>query len=638
MKSLSLYLFIAVLFVGTINLNGQEYTSRSSKAIKLFEEGRSKYRMYLFAEAEENFTKAIKVDPEFIEAYIVMARMFWDMDSLQKAIDAYNMGLAINPKFYTKGYLFKGNLEIETGQYDAAVTSLEKLLELENNEKVLSMGKQALKQAKFAAQAVKNPVEFNPRLLASTINTEADEYWPSLSADEKTLVITRLVTVQPGNKKQEDFYISTKNDSIWTMARNAGKPLNTYDNEGAQSISANGAIMVYTVCNRRGVIGRCDLYISEKRGTVWTEPVNLGVPVNSVAKETQPSLSADGSTLYFSSDREGGKGGLDIWVSHRMSDGRWSTPENLGDSINTRGNEASPFIHHDNNTLYFSSDYHLGMGGFDIFYSRKNDDGTWNYPQNIGYPINTHRDEVGLVITAKGNKAYYSSNINPENGRDIFQFDLYKEARPQEVSYMKGKVFNANNHKALKASFELFDLESGDKVSKSFSDPYNGEFLVCIPTNKNYMLNVSKEGYLFFSENFSLKGVYEVSEPFYKDVPMYPILAGRSIVLNNIFYETDSYQLKKESFPELNKLLDFLQNNKTLRIEISGHTDNVGSEEYNLELSTKRAESVVSYLVEKGIGKERLISVGYGYSKPVASNDTEEGRSKNRRTEFLIVE
>ncbi len=639
MRGYSVYSLIVFLLCVANSLVAQKYTSNSGKAVKQFEEARSKYRMYLFAEAETGFLKAIKTDPEFIEAYIVLAKMYWDIDSLQKAIDTYDRGLKINPSFYTKGYFFKGDLERKTGQYDAAVKSLKKLLEVEKNSKVLALGKQALKQAEYAVEAVKNPVDFNPVLLDTSINSADDEYWPSLSADEQTIVITRLVNSSiPKARVQEDFYISTKVDSSWSMARNAGKPLNTYDNEGAQSISANGATMVYTVCNRRGVIGRCDLYVSEKRGTAWTEPQNLGLPVNSKAKETQPSLSADGNTLYFSSDRAGGKGGLDIWVSHKTADGLWSNPENLGDSINTRGNESSPFIHHDNSTLYFSSDYHLGMGGFDIFYSRKGADGKWNKPINIGYPINTHRDEIGLVITAKGDRAYYSSNINPERGRDIYQFDLYKEARPMEVSYMKGKVFDANNRKVLRAEFELFDLETGKNVSKSYSDPYNGEFLVCIPTDKNYMLNVSKEGYLFFSENFSMKGIHEVTEPLFKDVPLYPILSGRSIVLNNIFYETDSYELKKESYVELNKLVKFLEKNNTLKIELGGHTDNVGSEEYNKDLSRKRAESVVSFLVDSGIKEERLISKGYGFSKPIDTNDTKVGRAKNRRTELLIIE
>lgn len=639
MKRIGTGIIVFILLLTVKTVFSQNYTTKSGKAIKFFEDGRTKYQMYQFAEAEENFIKAIKADPEFIEVYIVIAKMYWDNDSLQKAINAYARAIEINPVFYTKGYLFKANLELKTGQYKAAVESLQGLLKYEKNTRVLALGKQALLQAEFAVDAIKNPVDFKPILLDETINSEYDDYWPSLSADEQTLVITRLVNMSThGVNLQEDFYISTKEDTSWTLARNVGKPLNTYDNEGAQSISANGATMVYTVCNRKGVIGRCDLYISRKQGTAWTEPQNMGRPINSEAKETQPSLSADGRTIYFASNREGGKGGLDIWVSTQNANGTWSVPQNLGDSINTRGNESSPFIHHDNNTLYFSSDYHLGMGGFDIFYSRRSEKGSWGQAQNIGYPINTHRDEIGLIINAKGDQAYYSSNINPKRGRDIYRFELHKEARPMEVSYMKGKVYNAQNRKSLRAGFELFDLETGERVSKSYSDPYNGEFLVCIPTNKNYMLNVAKEGFLFFSENFSLKGVHEVSEPFYKDVPLQPITTGKSIVLNNIFFETDSYNLKTESHLELDKVVGFLVTNESLVVEISGHTDNVGTENYNLTLSQKRADAVVDYLVSKGVEKTRLIAKGYGFSKPIDSNETPGGRAKNRRTELMIVE
>lgn len=627
-----------MIFAPLINAQ-QKYTSKSAKAIKNFEEGRSQYRIYAYSEAELSLLKAIKNDSEFIEAYIVLGTLYWDIDSLEKAISTFNKGLSINPTFYSKGFLVKANIEMESGKYEDAISSINQLFKYEKSDKIIRQGEKLKKRAEFAAQAIKNPVDFVPVLLDSAINTPDDEYWPSLSADEQTLIFTRQVGSSVSrHRSQEDFYISDFKNGKWSFARNAGQPLNTPDNEGAQTISADGSTMVYTVCNRRGVYGRCDLYYSERKGGQWSEPVNLGRPVNSGAMETQPSLSADGRTLYFISNREGGKGGYDVWVTYKLGEQLWSKPLNLGDSINTPDSESSPFIHHDNNTLYFSSDGHLGMGGYDIFVARKNSQGGWGKSVNIGYPINTHRDEIGMIVTAKGDRAYYASGINPERGKDIYQFELYPEARPQEVSYMKGKVFDATNRKALRAEFELVDLETEEKVSKSFSDPYNGEFLICIPTDRNYMLNVSKDGYLFFSENFSLKGIHEVSEPFHKDVPMQPLLSGKTIVLNNVFFETASYELKKESFPELNKLTKFLQINKEIKVEISGHTDNVGDKAYNLDLSEKRAEAVVDYLIAQGVSSERMISKGYGYSKPVDTNNTHEGRAKNRRTELLVID
>jgi outer membrane protein OmpA-like peptidoglycan-associated protein len=615
-----------------------QYTSHSKKAIDHYEAGLKNYRLYYFDVAEYEFLKAIKADELFVEPYIVLARTYLDSKQPEKALEYYAKGLRINPMFYTLGFLEKGEIEIRLGRYEDALESFQSLLAYEKkNIKLIQRGERGIKQAKFCIKAEKNPVKFNPIRLSDAINTKDDEYWPSLSADEQTLVFTRLVGSAEKKFMQEDFFISTKNDTSWTLAKNVGKPLNTPDNEGAQSISADGKIMVYTVCNRRGVYGRCDLYFSEKKGDLWSNPQNLGPVINTKHKETQPGISADGREIYFASDREGTMGGLDIWVTHYLGNGQWSEPENLGDSINTPGNESSPFIHQDNSTLYYSSDYLIGMGGFDIFMAKKDVFGNWGKAVNIGYPINTFRDEIGLIINSKGNRAYYSSNIDTAWGRDIFWFDLPQEIRPQEVSYVHGKVYDITNNKRLEASFELYNLADNKLVSKSSSDPYTGEFLVSIPTNNDYMLNVSKEGYLFYSENFSLRGTYHLDEPFIMDVPMQPIQKGKTIILRNIFFETDAYQLKEASKLELLKVVSLLQENPKVNVEISGHTDNVGSVEYNNTLSEKRARSVVDYLIANGISTDRLVAKGYGMSKPVDTNETAKGRANNRRTELTVL-
>jgi hypothetical protein len=420
--------------------------------------------------------------------------------------------------------------------------------------------------------------------------------------------------------------------------KNIGSPINTGENEGAQSISANGRFMVFTACNKTDAVGRCDLYFSKKVGDKWTYPRNMQPPVNSRYKETQPSLSADGRTLYFASDRPGGKGQLDVWVTSRDDNGNWSQPINLGDTINTRYHEMSPYVHQDNQTLYFASDGQIGLGGFDLFVSRRDNEGKWGTPQNLGYPINTNKDEFGLIVNAKGNKAYFSSDRDPAMGKDIYTFDLYNKIQPLEVSYMKGIVFDKETRKRLTAKFELIDLESGKMIYESFSDEETGEFLICLPTDKDYCLNVSKKGYLFFSENFALKGIFRKTEPFLKDVPMQSIKIGESIILKNIFFETDLYALKKESRIELDKVIEFLHDYPAIKIEISGHTDNVGSLDYNQTLSENRAKSVVDYLIKSSITKDRIKYKGYGFSQPVASNDTEEGKALNRRTELKIIE
>ncbi len=341
--------------------------------------------------------------------------------------------------------------------------------------------------------------------------------------------------------------------------------------------------------------------------------------------------------MYFVSNREGGFGKKDIWMSNILTDGRWSKPINPGKNINSSGDEQSPFIHPDNKTLYFASDGKTGMGGFDLFKVSRNDDGSWSEPFNLGYPINTSSDEIGFIVNAKGDRAYFSSDRLSEMGRDIFEFELYKEARPNPVSYIKGKVYDSENQKKLKAHFELISLESNKIVMQAESDQITGEFLVCIPTDNDYALNVSKEGYLFYSDNFELKGVHEITSPYLKDVALNPIKTGQKIILRNVFYETDSYELVDKSVAELTKLIDFLNHNPGLKIEISGHTDNVGTVDYNLGLSKNRAKSVYHYLTENGINPERLSYKGYGESQAISSNETIEGRADNRRTEIKIL-
>jgi outer membrane protein OmpA-like peptidoglycan-associated protein len=631
-----------ILFLSIQLFSQQPYKTQSKKAIELYKDGLTNYNNQNYSFAEHYLKEAIITDINFQNAYLVLAEVYWDWGKYPQAIEYYDKGLKIDSTFYPKGYLNKGKLEIKTGQYSNAILSFKTYLLLEpDNVKYLPQAKQGIKQALFASYSVAHPVDFNPINLGPNVNTKDDEYWPSLSADGLTLVITRKIQsfdVTMGNQMQEDFFFSHYEDGDWKLMKNAGAPLNTPYNEGAQSISADGKIMVYTVCDKMGVIGRCDLYYSIKQGDEWSTPKNMGQPINTTSKETQPSLSADGRTIFFASDRPGGKGGSDIWVSHMNDDSTWQVPVNLGDSINTEKHEMSPFIHQDNNTLYFSSEAHLGMGGFDIFISRRDEHGNFSQVKNLGYPINTQGDEFGLIVNSRGDIAYYSSDVQKENGKDIFQFILYPEARPNEVSYLKGQVFDEKSRERLKAKFELFNLKDGSLISRSESDERTGEFLVCLPTNMDYMLNVEQKGYLFYSDNFSLKGVFHVDEPFLKDVPLKRIETGESIVLKNIFYETDSYTLKPESQYELDKVVKFLESNSQIHIEISGHTDNVGTESYNQLLSENRAKSVVQYLTLKKIDVARLSYKGHGLSDPVDTNDSPEGRANNRRTELIIVE
>jgi len=635
------FLFSLVFFF--LQTNAQDYSTKSKKSIKFYEEASQKMQAREYYDAITILTKVTKTDVTFVEAWLLMSDAYDIIGNKEKEVECCQYAIKNGGGKYPVVYFFLCQSFYMMGKYQEALSNASIFLEKKqftiNQKKITD---KIITDCKFAINAIQHPVPFKPIDLGSNINTKYDEYWPSISADGEMLVFTRLVPKNENSPKvygnrQEDIFYSVLKDSNWQKAEAIGFPINTPDNEGAQFITSDGRKMYFTACNRPDGKGKCDIYISEKLEKGWSVPVNLGEPINSSYSEKQPSLSSDGSELYFASDRPGGKGNLDIWVSTLDEKGKWSKPVNLGDSINTPGDEQSPFIHPDNHTLYFSSNGWPGMGGNDLYISRRDDKMDWSSPKNLGYPINTFADEVGLIVNAKGDRAYFASNRDSAKGRDIYEFELYTEARPILVSYFKGKVFDSETKAPIDAKFELIDLKSAKTINQATADKFNGEFLVCIPTDKDYALNVSKDGYLFYSENFTLTGVSDKSKPFIKDIPLESVKEGNKIVLKNIFFETNSFELKKESTVELARLIKFLNENASIKIEIGGHTDNIGSDETNLKLSENRAKNVVEYLVSNGIMRSRLSAKGYGKTQPVADNINEEGRSLNRRTEFKII-
>jgi len=544
-------------------------------------------------------------------------------------------------------YYLLGNAYYKLGKYQRANDSYVSYLKrTDPKDSFVGRAKNSLEKCLGAVNLLNHPVPFKSVNMGQNINSEDDEYWPSITVDGKTVIFTRLVGsyVSNGARKvmaQEDFYTSQLVDNVWQPCQPLST-INTIYNEGAQSISTDGKLLFFTACTRSDGIGSCDIYFSRNKDGKWSVPQNAGSPVNSPSWESQPSISANGGSLYFVSNRQGGKGGMDIWKCNLkgFSDsGRpiWGKPINLGDSINTQGNEMSPFIHSDGKTLYFASDFWPGLGGYDIFYSRQKNDSIWTKPLNIGYPINSYKDEQGLVVDASGKNAYYSSDRPGSQGMDIYSFELYESARPSPVSYIKGKVVDEETGAPICAKVELIDLDNSSKKIRGESCWDKGEFLMCLPLGKEYAFNISTEGYLFYSQNFELKEKTEIIDPYILEIKLKKIKVGGSVVLRNIFFNTASYDLLPASRVELEKLIEFLKLNASLVIEISGHTDNIGSQEMNQKLSESRAEEVYNYLKFKGIDESRMTYKGYGFSVPISSNDTPEGRSLNRRTEFRII-
>jgi outer membrane protein OmpA-like peptidoglycan-associated protein len=363
----------------------------------------------------------------------------------------------------------------------------------------------------------------------------------------------------------------------------------------------------------------------------------LGTAVNSTYWDSQPAISPDGNTLYFSSNRPGGLGGYDLWKSVLKKDGTWTNPVNLGPNINTAYDEHTPFVHPDGQTFYFSSDGWPGLGNKDIFYSRIDEKGNWNIPQNIGFPINTFNEETGLIVTPDGLNGIFSTNLEDGLGDlDLYTFKMPALAKPKRISYVMGTVFDKDTKQTLAAEVLLVDLKTKKTQFNDYTSAETGDFLAVMPVGSEYSLNVSSKGYLFYSDHFELRD-QDATKPVELMVYLEKIKLGSDLTLKNIFFDTNKATLLPPSITELDILLALLKENPRMKIEIQGHTDYLGNDEQNMALSESRAKSVYDYLVEHDIEPSRLAYKGYGKNKPIANNATPEGRQKNRRTSFMIT-
>ena len=518
MKRLSLLLLLLLPLVAT---------GQTKKSEPLFEQAVEKSIVGQYEEAIRLLHKAIDIDPGYAEAWLLLGNQHMALEQYATARDCYRHCLDLNP----------ASTRWQQEAHDG------------------------IRTADFRQHAVENPVPFKPINLGPNVNSEADEYMPALTADYRTLVFTRRVprrsTTRRDLPQEEDFFISLYDTMAldWGSAERMPEPLNSNANEGAQTLSHDGRVVIFTACGRNNEPTGCDLYLSVRTAKGWSKPRNLGKPVNSTYWESFPSLSIDGYTLYFASNRRGGYGGTDIWCC-TLEEGRWSEPRNLGPSINTAGDETSPYIHFDDKTLYFASNGHLGMGGSDLYMAKRVDDSTWGRPVNLGYPINTAGDEASLIVAPDGRTALFASDRYGGYGKqDLYSFVMPAPARPERVTFI-------------------------DPVRQA--------------------------------ENL--------------------LTLGDTVTLKNIFFHTASATLVETSLAELERLAEALKRHPHLRLEVGGHTDAVGSDEDNLLLSERRAKAVYDYLILCGVDPQRLTYHGYGESRPVADNDTPEGRAKNRRT------
>jgi outer membrane protein OmpA-like peptidoglycan-associated protein/Tfp pilus assembly protein PilF len=633
MKALCTIFFISSFLTATAQYDPARV---AKKAMKLYEQSMEVAGDGNFTEGIRLLKEAVKIDNRFEDAHLSIAGMYGEMKQYDSAILYYEKARSID-SIYFKDYNLPYSINLAgAGKFEEALQAADIFLSIINlnatSVKAASFRKRCYQFAlEYKQQQQNNAYEFLPHNMGNTVNSAVSEYYPTFTIDGKQLIYTRRV-----NNSNEDFFQSDRTDSSWQLSAPLKGNINSNFNEGAQTISQDGQWLIFTGCNFPEGFGSCDLYISFLTPDGWSTPENMGGRINSDAWESAPTLSPDKKDLYFASRRYGGFGGSDIYVSHRLPNGRWSEPENLGPDVNTSGDESCPFIHADNQTLYFTSNGLQGYGGDDLFLVRKGPKAIWSKPINLGYPINTIENEGSLVIAADGKTAYYASDrSDTRGGLDLYTFTLRSDVQPIRTLWVKGKVFDNNTKKGLPSAVELTDLTTKEAISKVQTDE-KGNYLITLPVGRDYAFNVNRRSYLFYSENFPLSekapdSVYNI------DIALKPIDTNATVVLKNIFFDVNKFELKPASQVELDILVKLMKENPTLVVQLSGHTDNVGKEADNIKLSTNRAKAVVEYLTANAIDAKRLLHKGYGSAVPVADNVTEEGRSKNRRTELKIV-
>ncbi len=627
-----IFILSASIFAGQEScLMAQTGPPVSKRIQKQFRQARDLYLGLEWQEAEEQLKEITSKAPSYIDAWLLLGELALEMENQELAYYALRNVTRLDSINYLNIFPELAKLAYEKGNYSEALIELRKS-RVPYHDQSLNLEE----RIHFAIDQVRKN-KGAPQPVPLGINSNENEYFPSLTVDGQRLVFTRQERNKEGTGQlgQEDLYESQYIDSDFSTANILPGPITTEGNEGTQSVRQDGRLMFFTACKRPDSKGGCDIYVSRKQGETWDLPLNLGYPVNTRYWESTPFLTLDGRKLYFSSTRPGGYGGMDIWISEWRTEGGWSEPINAGPAINTSRDELAPYVHGDGRSIYFSSSGWIGMGGLDLFVSTRQRGKGWSIPVNLGYPVNTHGEEMGISFHSKSNFAVFSSNRDSATGRDIFRFYLKDSLAPGQLTIVSGKVINAVTKEPITAVVQVEDHD-GKLISRVESDPLSGQYLIGLPVDKDHRFVVNRQGFLFYSAYLPSDSLAP-GKSFDWDILLEPFKLGSKVILRNVFFETDSFTIKKESFPELLELVELLSQNAQSNIEIGGHTDNTGDYEYNVNLSRARAESVRQFLVSKGIAPKRLAATGYGPDQPLSNNNTEQGRADNRRTEIRIT-
>ncbi|MEI6123171.1 MAG: OmpA family protein [Bacteroidota bacterium] len=622
------------------------------KAMKLYNQAYDNFINKKLPEASQQFRQVLEMDSACGKCFFFLGLInFHRVDyNLKAATKYFEKSIELCPDFDVYVYYYLGDIYSGAEKWDLAIKYLTQFLK--DPEKIDSQNDQTraeglLKAAKDNYQIFSNPVPFDPHYVKG-VSSAADEIIPSMSPDGSLMFYARVIQLPPAKNGltntvvyKEKFFYSDKINGEYTNGQQMPYPFNVNDNEGGASVTINNNELYYSIYKMGNTYDNGDIYYSKKDDDgFWSEVVPVENVNNPDSWESMPCISSDGNTLYFVSDRPGGYGGYDIYASSRDNNGLWGTPKNLGPNINTKGNEKTPFIHTDSQTLYFSSDSPdlQGLGGYDIYFSRKQANGSWSKAQNLGYPINSSADDAGFFVSIDGKTGYFSSNkLKGVGGWDVYSFELYKEARPEEMKILKGSVKEETTEKPVEARIELKNVET-KKITQIPVDFTTGNYAIAISTKNDYILTVKKTDYAYESKLIPAEDTTHAEPVSQIDFAVKPIAVGQSYRLNDIYFGSNSFELNVDSKAILDGFIEFLNENPNIKIAIHGHTDNIGNDQANLALSEERSKSVYNYLIEHGMGDQRLSYKGFGKTKPIATNDTEAGRAKNRRTEFVILE
>ncbi|MFY0601689.1 MAG: OmpA family protein [Cyclobacteriaceae bacterium] len=633
------FAILLLLIITCLSGFAQKLSTENKKSLKKFQKAEAAVIDRDFRNAIDLFQQSIKIDSSFREPYLKLAgiyKLYQNKDSAKLYYEGY---VKVTPEEKVSWKVWKSlaYLHFSMGEYskaDFAIKELSKLKPEHFNEPELSLLSSSID---FSIKAIKNPTNTNLHYLPSEVNQYQLQYFPVLTVDGGTLFYTKRDTNQPNS--DEDIVFSQRSDQGWTKSVSVSKSINTELNEGACTISADGRLLIFTSCDEGRTYGSCDLFFSVKEGDRWTRPENMGSRVNSKYWDSQPALSGDGRTLYFSSNRPGGFGKRDLW-STRNNGRDWSVPKNLGRPINGFKDETTPFIHASNNALFYSSTSHAGMGGYDLFVSEKQNN-IWKKPKNLGFPINSFEDEVSIFVSAEGNEAYYSKEVFTKGAIEssqIVRFDFLQDSIELDKStYVTGVVQETGTGKFLRAELVLMNLNDSSDLYYANSDSVTGRYFLTVTENIEYGFFIDKKDYLFENVSFLAKQ-NSAFNPDTIDIRLRPIKTGEIVTLQNIYFDFNEYNLNSKSIQELSRIIAYLKSNPSIKFVIEGHTDNRGSDSYNLTLSQKRAEAVRTYLIDKGIEQSRLSAVGYGASQLVDFKEDETTHKVNRRIVFRVTD